>query len=583
MLNVMRTGLLTTLLCTAGLASTSVAQNVTDALDFVPADAAVVISTANLKQTHGRMTAWARNLNLTDAMEGLSMAQILLANQGLNATGPAVVVMPDAEGMNQPEGPQVVMILPIADFEQFVFGLGGEAVEGINEIVAPFGTVYAMPLGKNFAALSTQQELLDMVDADGGNSDGHRDLAGKTGSSLSSSNDLLVSANVQELSDSIRTALTGMKEQIGMAAAMGGVQGDQMATFTTLIDEVSTGFLRDGLSGMLGINLAEQGLGIDLGANFQEGSEVAGFFSNKGTPGEYLQKLPSSPFLFAMAMDYSGEGVRTLFNNLNKLNPEGGGMMGGADFTQLINDSKGSATLIGTTPGLFSGGLFANAMTFTAADNADDLSDAMRALYADMDGAVSGGIEMETSYEVNALNINGVDLDSYAVNMRVDPNDPNAMQAQMALQQSMMLMGGSGPQGYITKTDGGVYQTLSRNSELMGKALKLDSNLGAHAGIASVAEQLPANRLAEGYVDVGEVIKMVGSFAAMMGAEIPELKGEMPPVAMGLSGSDGGMRFKIYVPSQVISSVKDAVQAMEAAEGDFGDDEGGEGAGRPRF
>ncbi len=167
------------------------------------------------------------------------------------------------------------------------------------------------------------------------------------------------------------------------------------------------------------------------------------------------------------------------------------------------------------------------------------------------------------------------------MNMSVDPNDPNAMQAQMAMQQQMMLMGGTGPQGFIAVSDAGLIQTMSRNSELVSKALKTtaETSFASDARITEAASNLPGNRIAEGYLDVGEVIKLVGSAAAMFGAEVPAVDGEMAPVAMGLVGDGGGLRMRTHVPQSVITTVIKTAREMGAGM----EIEEGDGGGAPRF
>ncbi len=566
MITHLRTGLLMGMMTCAGLATTpAAAQDLGDAMDFVPGEAALVISTHNLKQTHARLSKWAKMLDITDAQQGLGMAQLFLANEGLNAEGAAVVVIPEVD--EQQKSPEPIIILPVKDFEKFVFGLGGEAVEGVNVIEAPFGTIYAMNLGDGFAAVAQNEDGLEFVDARGGHIEDHMALVGRTGEQLSHDSDVMVVANVQSLSEFIEEGLDSMQDQMGMAA-MAGMPPEQLEMATAMMTELSERLLRDGRSGLMGLNLAEGGLGIDFGANFAADSETAGYFQNEGNPSSFMAQMPSMPFLFAMAMDYSSAGIRSLITDVAAMAEDaggGGGMMGGANFVHLLEESTGQAQLIGVTPGLFTGGLFANAISFTAAQNPDDLGDLLRGLYADMDGEVIGGIEFETSYEQAAVNVDGVDLDSWSIDMRVDPNDPNAMQAQQALQGQMMLMGGGGPQGYIAKSKTGLYQTMSRNSELVSKALKTNqgNSMASNDRIKAAAEHLPANRIMEGYLDVGEVINLVGSFAAMMGAEIPEIDAAMSPVAMAMTGDNGGMRFRTYVPADVITTIMGVIQDMQ--------------------
>ncbi len=582
MIDRMRTGLVVGMLASVGLASTpalAVGGDLSDALDFVPAEAAMVISTHNLKQTHSRMSAWAKLLDIQDAQEGLGMAQMFLSNKGIDAEGPAVVIIPEIDE-DRPE-PEPIIILPITDFEDFVFGLGGEAGDGITMIEAPFGTVFAMELGDGFAAIAQEADMLDFIDPQGGNIEDHMVVVGQTGIDMSHSSDLMVAVNVQTVGPLIEDGVDGLDDQMAMAE-MGGVPAEQLEAITAMMEQVAELFIRDGRGGMMGVNLDPAGISLDFGANFDAESETAAYFQNDGDTLALMSQMPSTPFLFAMAMDYSGEGINTLIAEMGEMAQEmGGGGLGGVNFMKLLDDSNGQAQLVGVTPGLFSGGLFANAISYYAAStSAEELGETLRGLYADLDGASEGGIEFETTYEQAAVNVNGVDLDSWSVDMSVDPNDPDSMAAQQALQAQMMFMGGGGPQGYIARATDGIYQTMSRNSELMSKALEAGAghSLAERAGISAVAEFLPANRLAEGYLDVGEVVNLVGSFAGMMGMEVPAIEADMHPVGFGLTGDTGGVRFKMFIPADVITTILGAIEDMQG-DMEFEDEEGGE----PRF
>lgn len=565
MIDRMRTGLVVGMLASVGLASTPALAvgDLSDALDFVPAEAALVISTHNLKQTHSRMSAWAKVLEIQDAQEGLGMAQMFLGNKGIDAEGPAVVIIPEIDE-DRPE-PEPIILLPIKDFEDFVFGLGGEAAEGVTMIEAPFGTVFAMPLGDDFAAIAQDADLLDFIHPQGGNIDDHMGVVGKTGIDMSHASDLMMAFNVQTLAPIIEEGVAGMDDKMAMAE-MGGVPAEQLDAMTAMMEHLSELFIHDGRGGMMGVNLDPAGISLDFGANFDAESETAAYFQNEGDSSAMMSQLPSTPFLFAMAMDYSGEGINTLIAEVGEMAKDmGGGGMGGINFMKLLGESKGQAQLIGVTPGLFSGGLFANTISYTeASTSAQELGDTLRGLYADLDGESKGGIEFETTYEQATHTVNGIDLDSWSIDMNVDPNDPDSMAAQDVLQAQTMLMGGGGPQGYIARAKDGIYQTMSRNSELMGKALEAAEghSLAERAGISAVSEFLPANRLAEGYLDVGEVVNLVGSFAGMMGMEIPSIEDEMNPVGFGLTGDNSGVRFKMFVPKEVITTITEAVEDM---------------------
>lgn len=551
------------------------------ALDFVPTDAPLVISVPNLESAHAAMQEWAETFGVTDAQEALGVAQLFLSNRGIEAGGSGAVVLLEADF--EADVPPAVVVLPMASFEEFVKGLGGQPVAGLNEIVTPFDmTLYARQLSDDFAVVGMDAELVEDFEGDAGQLEDHATLLGKTGSAVASATDLMLIANVAQLQDQLASMAEELKTNMADAMAMGG-QAEQGEAIAELMMMVLENFARDAHVGLVGLDLGEAGMAFDLAANFKEGSELAGFFQDAGNAHGLLAGVPSTPYVFAAAMDYSSPSVRKLISGLQDAAGEMMNNPGGVDWFAMAEASEGVSMVMGTPAGGLMGGLFSGMVSYTKAKDPAGLIGTIRGLYADLDGEVQQGIEYATSYEREAIEINGTKVDSWSMDLSVDPNDPNAMAAQMALGSMQMMYPGGRPAGYLATTKTGVLQTMSKNSELIGKALAAAGNggLSADERLAGVAAMLPEGRVGEFYVRVDQIVAMVGPMMAMMGGPALEADGgELDPIGVGLVANDGGTRAHVFVPTEVITMIQGMVAQMQG----LGAAPGGEGAaGRPRF
>ncbi len=153
-----------------------------------------------------------------------------------------------------------------------------------------------------------------------------------------------------------------------------------------------------------------------------------------------------------------------------------------------------------------------------------------------------------------------------------------------------------GPSGYLARANGGLYQTLGRNQGLMNSALKVGDggeNFTSEKTLAKVSEQLPKNRVAELYIGVKSILESAIPLMAMapnMNIDV-EVPPSLPPIGVGIAGSDGGIRLGVYVPAPTLKTIVAVGMQVQAAQmaGDAPDPDAGKkndakkGAGQPRF
>lgn len=549
-------------------------------LDRVPTGASVIVAIANVSETHGGIKRYADRFGVEDAAVQLAMLEAMLSSDGMNAAGSAAFVMVDPE--------TTYMLLPVSDFNALIAGLGGEAADGFGQADVMGEMAFFRDLGGGFAAAGPDDGTLRGLPATSGTMDAHTKRLGKTGKAVAEQSDMVVIADVQALRPQIEEGVNGMRQQMEFMAMMGG-QDEQIGQAMGIMDALSAAITRDGRVALMGVDFAEEGMRLEFAAQFEEDSPSAAFFTAPGNSGSILARLPNVPYILAYAVDFSSPGLRKglseMINLAAQADPEAIGLVG-VNPLQFLDSMDGSGMVLGHTPALLTGGLMANTVAYTKTTDPAGMVGAMKQAFANMDGKAADGVMYKTAYTDGAGEAAGTKYDAWSMTMSIDFNAPNAMEAQQ-MQQGMMLMFGptGGPSGFLAATEGGLVQTMSRNSQLLAKAIesaKSGKGLGAEKGIASVAEHLPAGRSFEAYVGVQRVMESVGSMMAMMGGfPMPRVEGELPPIGIAATTHDAGLRATVYLPNKVMDVFKQLGDAF-GGEDDMMDAPPA-GGQRPRF
>lgn len=555
------------------------------AIDRLPSDALVVFSIRSVSELKGDLDGMGDKLPpLKEALSESPMG-MLLALPGMNPEG-SVAAAFVGETLNMgAEHPPMVAVIPVTDAKKFFEAIGAAATGQTYTADLDGNPAHLKDIGGGFVAMAPTAELLAAFDGKPGNGAAHAKRLGASGSSLADTADLLVYADLAKLKPMIDQGVAQMNEQMEMVAMMAGPQGDQIKQTGAMLNTLANLLTSEGDLAIMGTSITGAGIAMDFGAQFKEGTETYKSLQVKGDSLASLTRLPSVPYLFAMGADISSPTVKAAINELNKMQAQGSSFMPGAE---LMDKLDAMSFVLGTSPALMGGGLFANSVVFMQSKDASGLLKTSKDVMEKMNNTTSNGMKLATAYKAGDATIGGAQVDSWSVRMSVDPNDPNAMVAQQGMQAMFMIWGPTGgPSGYLAPTKSGVVQTLSKNTMLMEKALQVagDGNgLGTDKVLLATASQLPKDRSAEMYVGVGEIIKTAAGFAAMMGMSMDfSVPDNLAPVGMSVSTNGGAASGRIFVPIEVITTVADIQKQMQGEMGGEMPEEEAEDGAKPRF
>ncbi len=564
------------------------------ALDRTPATAQVTVAVKNVGQLDTRLKGLMTSLGADQAELGV-MGQ-LISLPGLNKDGSAAIsiTQPPADpNKNAPgaaegghEKPHMVAILPVSDYAGFLKGLG--TVEGqkltLNDELGG-RTYYVKDIGGGFAAMAQSEDELKGFEGKAGNKAAQEKLLGKVGSQISDSSDAIVIANIDSLRPMLEEGLKGMREQTEMMVQMAGPQGEQLKGQLEMMQGAADSFLKDASVGIMGLGINDSGVSMDFGAQFKEGTECAKMFNAKGDTGAVLTKLPTQPYYFAFAGDFSNPGIKQLFRDALAKQQAAANKDGKLDDGTLamivrnIDHLNTFGMVMGASPAGLMGGLFANTTYYAGTTKPADFVASQKATMEALNDKTMEGITYKTTYTAGATTVENVKADQWSMQMNVDPNNPAAMQIQ---QMQSMLFGMGGLSGYIAPVDNGVVSIMSQNTPLLTSAIKAakeGKGLGDDALLKDAQKNLPEGRSFEGYVGVKALIDTASGFMAMMGGGTAyQTPPQVAPIAMGGTTSDGGLRMKVFVPSSTMKTIGDFGKSFQ---GMMGEDGGDAPAGAP--
>lgn len=541
--------------------------------DRIPADAAVIVVMPQLGEVTEAITS-IEEFAGEEAMADLTtMAKMFESFQALNMSGSGAIFLPTVAGGVDMNDPALIALIPVTDYDDFVGQFGGDGGAGIAEFEVQGQPAYARDLGGGYAAMSPMLAALESYEG-GGDRQAHQKRLGALAVDASSDADMFIAADMTAFAEQIEAGMQGFAQNMAMMGALGGQDlGDQVQ----MVQQVGQRMMRDGQIGFLALDVSEAGLQAGVGMQFKEGSETAGFLTDAGDVDRLTSRLPAKDLLFAFGADMSTPGARAINSAITNMIFSN---MPGMDM--MLKDVNGIGFVMGESPGgLIGGTLFAATSAYVESSNPQAHMAGMKAGILGLNGMNVEGTTYKTSYQDDAGDAGGTDLDAWSIQMQLDPN----MGAQSMMAINMLFGPSGGPGGYIAETEDGMIVTLARSTELAGQAVTAANGgegLGTNAGVKQVASHLPEGRSAELYIGVGNIVDMVMFFMTMqmgpMDVEIPE---DLAPFGVGIATSGGGVEIRAFAPTGVITLVEQLSSAVEAAEGAMpGPPEGNSG---PRF
>ncbi len=552
-------------------------------LDFVPADAPLVVSIGNVGELFNDIDAANRMLGENGNPQAGFITMMGRGMPGLNLDGSAAAVINfDFANPDNMDEEDVVVILPISDFAAFT--QGAQATDGVYEFAFGGEPAYAKRVGEGFALVGPSAGAVSSFQANAGNMRAHGERLGHSGRSIADSADIAFIANVAPAREMMLDGLAQAQQQMMFFAAM-GAQGQDVATPINGMMEMIRGYVNDAQTGAMGLSYDEGGFTIDWGVQFEEGSESAKLLDVKGDAGSMLSRVPGGDYYLAYAMDLRSPALASVASKFQEISSamEGASssIPGQPELADIMERATGTAGVLGASPAMMQTGLLANMVSYVRTDDADAYAGMLADSVKASDGQSAQGMSFATSYGANAKTVSGVPVDTYSVKMSIDQAAGGGMGGMGNPQQMVGMMFGPsmGPNGHIAKLDNAVVQTLSSNEALLTRSIeaaKTGNGLGADARVKAVSDRMPEGSMGQLFIAYNQLANTVGPMAMMFGAiEGFEPVEPMDPVAMGLGTQDGGLHFRMFLPGPVITS---AVSFMPEQDDPFAEDGWGDDA-----
>ncbi len=552
-----------------------------NALDQVASDAPIAVIVPNLKAFSQRMATLSKQLGLPNpdlADLAGSMQRKTGLEGALREDGPMLIVITAlpaerAQGAPRESGEaNVVMIMPVTDYSKVTASLRGASTrEGVTEGVTTEGeTVYVKQLG-NFAVTGPVRATVAGYQA-GGAGANWLTASGKLGGQYLDKSQAAVFFNMpvmrQRLLSGIDKGMAQMEKQMGSAPANTADQAAMAKVMMAAYADVAKNFVRDAEMAVVTLDASEMGVALTGAAQFTAGSKLAGYTAKSSAAAPLFNQLPNRPYIMAWSANADGLDLKALVTDVVKDLPDNAGPMVALIKSKLplLSDVTSYAQAIyvpANVQPMAGGGLIQAASVITTRDPAA-FKVAVQDYLAAM-GTMSqpGGVTIKSTYTKDAMQINGVNVDRYAVDYQMPPE---AMRGN-PMAPMMAMMGLNAQQGFIAQQGDKLVMTSVSDVELMKAALeaaKSDKGLGQDKLIGQVrTEALPKDAAAEAYLNMAGVAQMANMFGMMFGMPPINAPANLPPVAWGMSGQDNGAALRMYVPVAVMTFVRDTAMQFQ--------------------
>lgn len=341
---------------------------------------------------------------------------------------------------------------------------------------------------------------------------------------------------------------------------------------------VAERFLTDATAATFSVNLTDAGLNTTMAAEFRPGSYLGEIATGmKNTDASLLAGLPGERKYFAFGgMNISPEPWNQLLTDfvdpvLKKL---AGAGPGGQNVTQLVEAMKKTILNTRTTAIGYpapTGALGTESIMQSVAistGNAKEIAAAqktvlmgMNSLLQSMPKAAAGGQQApEVSFDVQegGKTVGGVKLDSYKLNMQMDPDSPQAAQAQ---QMMAMIYGPNGISGVLGPVNDKTFIAVQGGTDQLVEAVvKAAQNpkdvLSGLAPVKAAGGQLPQNRFGVFYLQLDQLITSGTRYAQGFGVPVKmQLPPNLPPIAFSAASEGSAVRFDTHIPTTTVQSI----------------------------
>jgi len=581
------------------------------ALSQAPDGAHLVVIVPSMSELSGKLailnqTLGLESAELTDAL-GAFKAQAGIAD-GLNDTGAALIVVQDLTGIFDQGEPDFVGVLPVTDFQIFVGNFEGVDTDSdlTFELTLPDGQQgYARESG-GYAVVGHNLSLVQGY-TPGGNADAIGGRIGELGLGYLSDCDAAVYIDLEALApvliQKIDEGLAEANQQMGKTAEMGMMDPSQLEMITAIMSLYGTAgkaILNSAEGLVVTLDISEHGVGITDAIQFKPDSPMMKYLPGGGDgTASILARLPKSSYILAGAIDNEAIAMADLFDAAIAALPKDNVQVQ-AQIEQyrkampLMRQLRQYAAVFYTPdPNAMAtmSGVMNVLTTYNVQDSTVFLKDAREYITSlngvsipmtiPMADAEEAAMTYTTSYTDNALQLDGVQVDQYSIQMQMPPQMLDQMGPMAVMMQMFTHFN-----GYATENDGHYLFSSTLDQQQIAKALasgKAGDGIGTGDSLAEIREKaVPSGSVAEFYFNLGGAVETVGPMAAMFGMPAIQAPQDLPPIAFGLGIKGNSSAARFYVPNEttkfVIDTAKDIQAQMMGGQGQPGEQQQGQDA-----
>lgn len=565
-------------------------------LNQVPSDALVVIKVNNLKAVSDKVAKFSEAIGLSAVSPEFanplqSMQDQMKIKQGLDTAGEmAIVFTKGAAEANSPDD-ALLVLMPVTDYKAFLGNFTDvKEADGVSTFNAEGEEMRAANWGK-YAAIAKNADILKTK---------------PTGLKLSGlaakeakEKDGFVFANIPalgqvalpHLAEARTKAAEGIDQELGKNDNAKEFAGVAKAAVGQMIN-VAEGFLKDSTGASFSLHLNEKGLQTCVMAEFKQGSYSGNLVSQmKNSDQPLMGGLPGRKYFAAGGAVIEPSVASKAFGDLlDPISKELAGTKSGASFATAIDAAKKSLAATKSVAfgypmptGPLGGDSILQSVTVMKGDSA--------AIYEGQKKAIAGMADLmklmpqqpgapKMTYEMTpgAKSVGETKLDSYAFNMQMEENNPQAEQMRTVMGFIYGPNGMGGTFGPVSKdtflmVQGGTDKLLQ---DAVNAAKGTADPLSGEAGVKEVTMHLPKQRVLVEYVYVDNIINSAVRYAQNFNLQVKvNLPQDLPPLGFTAASEGTAIRFDGFVPTNLVQSVVAA--GMKA----FMDFQGGGGPGGP--
>lgn len=510
---------------------------------------------------------------------------------GINDQGSLLVVLQGVdEAIRTESDPTVVLLLPVSDYAAFLGNFNAQPTESVVSLTMPDGQAgFAKQLGSH-AVMSDSRQAVEAYQP-AGDAAAILNKIGAAGRRYAAQAHAAVYIDLESLAPALLPKLDEeMRSMTEDLAAMGEFQADgaadpmqaQQAMMQAYIDGAKA-VLNSSVAALAALELEDQGLGLTQTLSYKPDSVLAKvFIGGQSQARQELTRLPDQPFILAGAVDTNalaiGYVVESLLAALPKQEQDNPVLKLYLQSLPMLQQTRGvaSAWYAPTDAGMMGGSLF-KALTLYRVDdpaqylqvNKQYLTSLNEQLIQAAPGAdpaqTAPAMSFTTTYTENALQIDGVSVDQYSVQMNLPME---AMPQEMPPPMQMLMTSMSSYSGYIAAQGDHVIMTMSTDPLLVKEAIKTvkePSGVGAAGAISQIRQQaLPPNAAVEMYVSLQGIAQAANLFlVAFTGGQPIDVPADVPPMVMGLGIETQSVAGRVYVPTRTIRFITDQVQHFQ--------------------